>query len=196
MICYSVWNMKIYTRTGDKGETSLIGGKRVSKNDPRIVAYGCVDELNSNIGLVIALLKNRNLFSDLVDILILIQNELFIVGSDLADPNYSLENKYETPRVQEKMALHLESIIDRFEKELKPITFFILPGGSIEASSLHVTRSIARRTETAVAMLSKDQAINPAILIYLNRLSDFMFIAARLLNKRLGIEDVAWKPSL
>jgi cob(I)alamin adenosyltransferase len=94
------------------------------------------------------------------------------------------------------MALHLESIIDRFEKELKPITFFILPGGSIEASSLHVTRSIARRTETAVAMLSKDQAINPAILIYLNRLSDFMFIAARLLNKRLGIEDVAWKSSL
>lgn len=186
--------MKIYTRTGDKGETGLIGGKRVSKNDPRIVAYGCVDELNSNIGLVIALLKNRNLFSDLVDILILIQNELFIVGSDLADPNYSLENKSETPRVQEKMALHLESIIDRFEKELKPITFFILPGGSIEASSLHVTRSIARRTETAVATVSKDQTINPAILIYLNRLSDFMFIAARLLNKRLGIEDVAWKP--
>ena len=196
MICYSVWNMKIYTRTGDKGETGLIGGIRVSKNDPRIVAYGCVDELNSNIGLVIALIKNRNLFSDLVDILILIQNELFIVGSDLADPNYSLENKYETPRVQEKMALHLESIIDTFEKELKPITFFILPGGSIEASSLHVTRSIARRTETAVAMLSKDQTINPAILIYLNRLSDFLFIAARLLNKRLGIEDVAWKPSL
>ena len=196
MICCSVWNMKIYTRTGDKGETGLIGGIRVSKNDPRIVAYGCVDELNSNIGLVIALLKNRNLFSDLVDILILIQNELFIVGSDLADPNYSLENKYETPRVHEKMALHLESIIDTFEKELKPITFFILPGGSIEASSLHVTRSIARRTETAVAMLSKDQTINPAILIYLNRLSDFLFIAARLLNKRLGIEDVAWKPSL
>jgi cob(I)alamin adenosyltransferase len=196
MICYSVWNMKIYTRTGDKGETGLIGGIRVSKNDPRIVAYGCVDELNSNIGLVIALLKNRNLFSDLVDILILIQNELFIVGSDLADPNYSLENKYETPRVHEKMVLHLESIIDTFEKELKPITFFILPGGSIEASSLHVTRSIARRTETAVAMLSKDQTINPAILIYLNRLSDFLFIAARLLNKRLGIEDVAWKPSL
>jgi cob(I)alamin adenosyltransferase len=188
--------MKIYTRTGDKGETGLIGGIRVSKNDPRIVAYGCVDELNSNIGLVIALIKNRNLFSDLVDILILIQNELFIVGSDLADPNYSLENKYETPRVHEKMALHLESIIDTFEKELKPITFFILPGGSIEASSLHVTRSIARRTETAVAMLSKDQTINPAILIYLNRLSDFLFIAARLLNKRLGIEDVAWKPSL
>ena len=195
MICYSVWNMKIYTRTGDKGETSLIGGKRVSKNDPRIVAYGCVDELNSNIGLVIALLKNRNLFSDLVDILLLIQNELFIVGSDLADPNYSLENKYETPRVQEKMASHLEAIIDRFEKELEPITFFILPGGSIEASSLHVTRSVARRTETAVAIVSKDQTINPAILIYLNRLSDFMFIAARLLNKRLGIEDVAWKPS-
>ena len=190
-------NMKIYTRTGDKGETGLIGGKRLSKNDPRIIAYGCIDELNSNIGLVIALLKNRDLFSDLIDILILIQNELFIVGSDLADPNYSIENKYKTPRVQERMALNLESLIDRFEKELKPITFFILPGGSIEASYVHMARSIARRAETAVvAVISKGQTINPAILIYVNRLSDFLFIAARIINNRLKIGDVAWKSSL
>ena len=189
--------MKIYTRTGDKGETGLIGGKRVPKNDPRIIAYGCIDELNSNIGLVIALLKNRDLFSDLIDILILIQNELFIVGSDLADPNYSIENKYKTPRVQERMALNLESLIDRFEKELKPITFFILPGGSIEASYVHMARSIARRAETAVvAVISKGQTINPAILIYVNRLSDFLFIAARIINNRLKIGDVAWKSSL
>ena len=188
--------MKIYTRTGDRGETGLIGGKRVSKNDPRIVAYGCVDELNSNVGLVISLLKNNKLFSDLIEVLILIQNELFIVGSDLADPNYSVENEFKTPRVDERMALHLESVIDRFDDELRPITFFILPGGSIEASSVHVTRSIARRTETAVAVLSKSQTINPAILIYLNRLSDFLFTTARLVNKRLGVEDVAWKPSM
>jgi cob(I)alamin adenosyltransferase len=188
--------MKIYTRTGDRGETGLIGGKRVSKNDPRIVAYGYVDELNSNVGFVISLLKNKKLFSDLINILILIQNELFIVGSDLADPNYSVENKQETLRVQKKMVSHLESVIDRFEEELKPITFFILPGGSIEASSIHVTRSVARRTETAVALLSKGQTINPTILIYLNRLSDFLFIAARLVNKRLGIDDVAWKSSM
>jgi cob(I)alamin adenosyltransferase len=188
--------MKIYTRTGDRGETGLIGGKRVPKNDPRIVAYGCVDELNANVGLVISLLKNKKIFSDLIDILILIQNELFIVGSDLANPNHSVENEHKTPRVQEKMALHLESVIDRFEEELKPITFFIMPGGSIEASSVHITRSIARRTETAVAVVSKEQIINPAILIYLNRLSDFLFIAARVVNKRLGIEDIAWKSSI
>ena len=196
MICHSLEDMKIYTRTGDKGETGLIGGKRVPKNDPRIVAYGCVDELNSNVGLVISLLKNKKLFSDLIDILILIQNELFIVGSDLADPNYSVENEHQTPRVQEKMALHLEAVIDKFDEELKPITFFILPGGSLEASSVHVARSIARRTETAVAVLSKSQTINPAILIYLNRLSDFLFTAARVVNKRLGIDDVQWKSSM
>jgi cob(I)alamin adenosyltransferase len=189
-------NMKIYTRTGDRGETGLIGGKRVSKDDPRIVAYGYVDELNSNVGLVISLLKNEKLFSDLIDIFILIQNELFVVGSDLADPNYSVEKEHHTPRIQEKMALHLESVIDRLDKELEPITFFILPGGSIQASSIHVTRSIARRTETAVAVLSKSQTINPAILIYLNRLSDFLFIAARIANKRLEIDDVAWKSSI
>jgi cob(I)alamin adenosyltransferase len=196
MICHSLEDMKIYTRTGDRGETGLIGGKRVPKNDPRIVAYGCVDELNSNVGLVISLLKNKKLFSDLIDILILIQNELFIVGSDLADPNYSVENEHQSPRVQEKMALHLEAVIDKFDEELKPITFFILPGGSLEASSVHVTRSIARRTETAVALLSKGQTTNPAILIYLNRLSDFLFTAARVVNKRLGIDDVAWKSSM
>src|ERR671926_754254 len=105
--------MKIYTRTGDRGEIGLIGGKRVSKNDPRIVAYGCVDELNSNVGFVISLLKNNKLFSDLIEVLILIQNELFVVGSDLADPNYSVENEFKTPRVHERMALHLESVIDR-----------------------------------------------------------------------------------
>jgi cob(I)alamin adenosyltransferase len=196
MICHSLEDMKIYTRTGDKGETGLIGGKRVPKNDPRIVAYGCVDELNSNVGLVISLLKNKKLFSDLIDILILIQNELFIVGSDLADPNYSVENEHQTPRVQEKMALHLEAVIDKFDEELKPITFFILPGGSLEASSVHVARSIARRTETAVALLSKGQTTNPAILIYLNRLSDFLFTAARVVNKRLGIDDVQWSSSM
>lgn len=188
--------MKIYTRTGDKGETGLIGGKRVLKDDPRIIAYGYVDELNSNVGLVISLLKNKKLFSDLIDILILIQNELFIVGSDLADPNYSVETESHTPRIQEKMALHLELVIDRLDEELKPISFFILPGGSIQAASIHVTRSIARRAETAVAVLTKSQIINPAILIYLNRLSDFLFIAARIVNKRLEIEDVAWKPSI
>ena len=189
--------MKIYTKTGDKGETGLIGGKRIPKSDPRIISYGLIDELNSNVGLTISLLnlKNNNLFSDLIDLLIKIQNDLFAIGSDLADPTYPMENKYKIPRTDEKMVLYLESEIDKFEKEVVPITFFILPGGSVESSILHVSRSIARRTETAVTALSKSQTINPAILIYLNRLSDLLFVAARLVNKRIGVEDVAWKSS-
>jgi len=189
--------MKIYTKTGDKGETGLIGGKRIPKSDPRIISYGLIDELNSNVGLIISLLnlKNNNLFSDLIDLLIKIQNDLFAIGSDLADPTYPMENKYKIPRTDEKMVLYLESEIDKFDKEVVPITFFILPGGSIESSILHVSRSIARRTETAVTALSKSQTINPAILIYLNRLSDLLFVAARLVNKRIGVEDVAWKSS-
>jgi|SRR5689334_14079149 len=187
--------MKIYTKTGDKGETGLIGGKRVPKCDLRIISYGLIDELNSNVGLTISLLnlKNDHLFSDLNDLLITIQNDLFVIGSDLADPTYPMENEYKIPRTDEKMVSYLESVIDRFEKELVPITFFILPGGSIESSFLHVSRSIARRTETAVTTLSQSQTINPVILIYLNRLSDLLFVAARLVNKRIGIEDVAWK---
>jgi cob(I)alamin adenosyltransferase len=190
--------MKIYTKTGDKGETSLIGGIRISKGDPRIVAYGSVDELNSNIGIAISSLgvKNRDLFLDLINIMTRIQSELFIVGSDLADPRFPAgsQNQYKTPRTKEKMASALEGAIDKFETELEPITFFILPGGSIEASLFHVTRTIARRAESAVTILSKDQIINPIVLVYLNRLSDFLFVAARLINKRLGIKDIAWRP--
>ncbi|MBV9177110.1 MAG: cob(I)yrinic acid a,c-diamide adenosyltransferase [Nitrososphaeraceae archaeon] len=189
--------MKIYTKKGDKGETDLIGGKRVSKSDPRIMAYGLIDELNSNIGLTISFLnsKNTTLFPDLIDLLIKIQNDLFAIGSDLADPRYPMENQYAISRTDEKMASYLEFAIDELDKELLPIKFFILPGGSIESSFLHVTRSVARRTETAVAALSKSQTINPAILIYLNRLSDLLFVAARLANKRNGIEDIFWESS-
>jgi cob(I)alamin adenosyltransferase len=191
--------MKIYTKTGDKGETGLIGGKRISKGDPRIVAYGSVDELNSNIGIAISSLtvKDRHLFLDLINIMTCIQSELFIVGSDLADPRYPAgnQNQYQTTRTEENMASALEDAIDKFETELEPITFFILPGGSIEASLLHITRTIARRAEIAATLLSKDQIINPIVLVYLNRLSDFLFVAARLINKRLGIKDVAWRPS-
>ena len=189
--------MKIYTKTGDKGETSLIGNKRVSKSDPRIIAYGSIDELNSNIGLSISILnlKNRDTFSDLIDLLVKVQNDLFIIGSDLADPAYLLENEGDTPRVEENMASYLECVIDKFETELLPINFFILPGGSTESSLLHISRSIARRAETTVTALSKSQTINPAIITYLNRLSDMLFVAARLINKRMGVEDVPWRSS-
>ncbi|MEP0824402.1 MAG: cob(I)yrinic acid a,c-diamide adenosyltransferase [Nitrososphaera sp.] len=188
--------MKIYTKTGDMGETGLIGGMRVSKADPRIVAYGAVDELNSCIGLAISFMREnggRQLqpLSDLVDVLVQVQNDLFVVGSDLADPTYPEPSK--TPRTSKMMASALEHNIDRFEAELQPITFFILPGGSIEASLLHQARGVARRAETAAVSLAKCETVNPAIIVYLNRLSDLLFVSARLANKRLGVPDVAWR---
>jgi cob(I)alamin adenosyltransferase len=185
--------VKIYTKTGDKGETRLIGGKHVNKADPRITAYGEVDELNSSIGLAISFLRSRqDLLSDVADILEQVQNDLFVLGSDLADPLWPPANS-ETPRTSEKMASTLEPIIDRIESELESITFFILPGGSIEASLLHLSRGIARRAERSVVSLSKSQPLNPAIIVYLNRLSDLLFVTARLANKRLGIQDLPWR---
>ncbi len=184
--------MKIYTKTGDKGETGLIGGTRISKADQRIVAYGTVDEINSNIGLAISLLgPKQDIFSDLIQVLTGIQNDLFLVGSDLADPDYP-ESRYGTRRISENMVTKLEATIDRFESELTPITFFILPGGSTEASLLHVCRSVSRRAETEVVALSKTARINPVIVMYLNRLSDLFFVSARLANKRQNVPDIAW----
>jgi cob(I)alamin adenosyltransferase len=190
--------MKIYTRTGDKGETGLIGGKRVSKDNSRIFAYGSVDELNSHIGLAISLLslKDKVLFRDVINLLTRVQNDLFIIGSDLADPRSLSEtqtqNQHKTPRVTKNMISHLEDTIDKFEMQLTPIAFFILPGGSIESSSLHISRSIARRAEIATIALSKSETINLNIIVYLNRLSDLLFVCGRLVNKGLGVEDLAW----
>ena len=185
--------MKIYTRTGDKGETGLIGGARVSKADPRIVAYGAVDELNSNIGLAIAFLSRHGGFADLCETLTRVQSDLFVVGSDLADASYP-ENKFKSPRADEKMTSALEPVIDKFEGELDPITYFILPGGSVESSILHKCRGVARRAESKVVALARGKdPVNPAIGVYLNRLSDLLFVAARLANKRIGTPDVPWK---
>lgn len=190
--------MKIYTGTGDKGETGLIGGKRIPKGDSRIIAYGSVDELNSHIGLVLSILrlKDKDLFEDIINFLIGLQNDLFVIGSDLADPKYLSENEIQdqrkTPRVEKNMISHLEGTIDRFEMQLDPINFFILPGGSIESSLLQISRSVTRRTETVIATLSKNEHINPHIIVYLNRLSDLLFVCGRLVNKRLGVKDIAW----
>jgi cob(I)alamin adenosyltransferase len=190
--------MKIYTGTGDKGETGLIGGKRIPKGDSRIIAYGSVDELNSHIGLVLSILrlKDKDLFEDIINFLIGVQNDLFVIGSDLADPKYPSENEIQdqrkTPRVEKNMISRLEGTIDRFEMQLDPINFFILPGGSIESSLLQISRSVTRRTETAIAILSKNEHINPHIIVYLNRLSDLLFVCGRLVNKRLGVKDIAW----
>ncbi|HEY8523273.1 MAG TPA: cob(I)yrinic acid a,c-diamide adenosyltransferase [Nitrososphaeraceae archaeon] len=191
--------MKIYTKTGDKGLTGLIDGKRIPKSDIRIIAYGSIDELNSYIGLSISLLsqhrnnnnnKNNQSFSDIIITLNRIQNELFIIGSDLADPDLS---KPTSLRVQSPMITVLENDIDNYEKELSPITYFILPGGSVESSTLHIARSITRRAETNVSKLLLKDTINNLVLIYLNRLSDLLFVLSRTVNKRLQILDIAWK---
>lgn len=179
--------VKIYTRGGDKGETSLIGGKRASKSSVRIDAYGNVDELNSAIGVVISFIDDK----EVKDILAKVQNELFIVGSDLADPSYP-ENPNKTPRVSDAMVKQMEGIIDKYEEEVGSIQYFILPGGTKEASLLHLARGIARRAERIAVELSLSESVNPAVIAYLNRLSSLLFVFARLVNKRKGVKDVAW----
>lgn len=188
--------MKIYTKTGDRGETGLIGGRRISKHHARIIAYGTVDELNSSVGLGLATFRSSqhaNDFSDLIEILLTIQNDLFTLGADLADDSLSTDNRYRSPRISDDMITTVEKTIDTLEEDLPPITFFILPGGSLESGQLHLSRSIARRSEISVIALSKAEEINPLTIIYLNRLSDLFFVMARTANKRLGIPDNAWK---
>ena len=178
--------MKIYTKTGDEGKTSLFDNSRVWKSDQRILSYGSVDELNSSLGIALSL----ELDPEIRDILIKLQNDLFIVGSDLANPNMSDKKIRTSP----EMITFLEQKIDLLEPQLKPLTSFILPGGTLLASILHLSRTIARRAETHVIALSQNEEINKDAAIYLNRLSDLMFVLARTINQRKNISDIVWKP--
>ena len=178
--------MKIYTKTGDDGNTGLQGDFRISKSHPRIIAYGTVDEANAAIGVVLT----NTLDDDISQLLNQIQNDLFLLGSDLSNQNLNdLKN-----RVTLEMIEKLEESIDTFESELPPITNFILPGGNVAASQIHQVRTIVRRAETLVVKLSDKDEINSNCIKYLNRLSDLMFVIGRLINKRNGIEDIIWKP--
>lgn len=177
--------VKIYTKTGDDGTTGLIGGKRMKKTNPRIIAYGTVDEINSTIGIVLS----STLDPDVNEILTKVQNDLFVVGADLANPDLKdLAN-----RVTNDMVEYLENQIDRLESELPPITFFILPGGSPLASQVHLARSVCRRAEINILEIAEKEQINKICQIYINRLSDLLFVIARTINKRKKIKDVAWK---
>ena len=178
-------DVKIYTKTGDDGTTGLIGNKRVKKSNPRIATYGIVDELNAAIGIVLS----SKLSTDIRELLTKIQNDLFVVGADLANPN--LDN--ESNRVTPEMVLFLEDEIDGLEGKLDPITFFILPGGDLIASHIHLARAICRRAEVHIVSLSEIEKINNECLVYMNRLSDLLFVIARTINKRKKISDVAWK---
>ena len=182
--------MKIYTKTGDKGDTGLIDGSRISKSDLRIIAYGVVDEANSHIGLIISNIERNSIFDDVKKILLNVQQDLFILGAELANPNTL---KDDNMLVKREMISTIEKYIDKFESELAPLSNFILPGGSIESSLLHICRTVVRRAETSAVALAKEQKINQEILTYLNRISDLFFVLARVTNKRQKRDDIPWK---
>ncbi len=182
--------MKIYTKTGDQGETSVIGG-RVSKDDLRIETYGTIDECNSFVGLAIAALRKEGSTGTFDDVLLdleIIQHELFDCGSDLAYVNPSASGY----KVSESMVKSLEGSIDKYDAETPDITKFILPGGTEAASLMHVCRTVVRRSERLVVTLYKTTEINVEVLRYLNRLSDWFFTVARLVNHRAGVQDITY----
>ncbi|HEY6332228.1 MAG TPA: cob(I)yrinic acid a,c-diamide adenosyltransferase [Blastocatellia bacterium] len=171
---------KVYTRAGDTGETSLVGGKRVSKAAARVDAYGDVDELNSVIGLARAKVEDQ----EIDDVLAHLQNDLFTVGADLASPN-----EIEVPRITEAFVTELEKFSDQYLAETGPLTEFILPGGSEAGATLHLARTVARRAERRIVELGQTEEYNPEVVAYLNRLSDLLFILARAVNRRQAIPE-------
>ena len=187
---------KIYTRTGDNGSTGLTDGSRVLKHSSRPEAYGTVDELNSTLGLVYFYLNDKDHSDEYIEIKNLIkeiQNDLFDLGADLSTP--SSKTKYPPLRIKENQVTKLENQIDKFNNDLSPLNSFILPGGSETSSFLHLSRTVARRAERVVSLLASEETINIQTLIYLNRLSDLLFVLCRVLNEN-GLNDVLWIPGL
>ncbi len=181
--------MKIYTKTGDKGETGLFGGERVSKNSFRIDAYGTIDELNAFIGLVIIEVSDKSV----KDLLQKIQNWLFSIGADLATPDNERTKKLNVFRTTEEYYLYIENEIDKYESKLDELKNFILPGGTKGAALLHICRTITRRAERMVVALNSTVKIGNNIIIFLNRLSDLFFVLARFDNAVTGTPDIEWK---
>jgi cob(I)alamin adenosyltransferase len=179
--------VKIYTRTGDSGETALLGGKRVSKADPRVAAYGDIDELNAWLGLA----RAGALAGALTAMLEEIQRDLFAIGSRLADPGSKVANRVEKTAVTGEDVKRLEDWIDQLESEVPVLRRFILAGGSSGGASLHVARTICRRAERSVVGLGPEQ-VESEVLVYLNRLSDLLFVMARVANRRDGAPELEW----
>lgn len=180
--------MKVYTRKGDDGSTGLIGGTRVSKDDIRIEAYGTVDELNSWLGLI----RDQEAASEYKTELVEIQEHLFSIGSHLAsDPN---KGRMALPEVPESAVSRLEQGIDEMEATLEPMTNFVLPGGHEAVSKIHIARCVCRRAERRVITLSKNAQIDPLLIRYLNRLSDYLFVLSRRVNLTAKGEEIPWKP--
>ena len=189
--------MTIYTKTGDDGDTALFGGGRVPKNDRRVEAYGAVDELNSFVGLALTSITDTDADAD-ADAgvrrgLLLIQNDLFALGANLATPGGDDSRpRPKTPDVPVARVAAMEEWIDQATEELPELRQFVLPGGTEAAAMLHVCRSVCRRAERAVVALGREEPLDPGIVPYLNRLSDLLFVWARLENHRGGQADVPW----
>ncbi len=181
--------MKIYTKTGDGGETGLFGGPRVKKDDPRVEAYGEVDELNAAVGAARALVEDPEIDLQLAKI----QEELFCVGAELATP-HGAKARSAIPPVDAAWAARLEAAIDAWDRELPALTRFVLPGGTRTAAALHLARTVCRRAERRAVALAGEVEIDGTVLAYLNRLSDFLFVAARVANHRAGKEEPLWDP--
>lgn len=180
--------MKIYTKTGDMGETVLFGGEGVSKDHPRLQAYGSIDELNSFIGW----LRAAGLDADLDTVMHTAQNKLFAIGAELASPDRGrLEGRHEA--INENDVLDMEQQIDKWEDDLDPIKNFILPGGTEAASRAHCVRTVTRRAERLVVALKREVEIAPVIIRYLNRFSDLAFVLARIINHRAAVADIEWQ---
>jgi cob(I)alamin adenosyltransferase len=188
--------MKIYTKTGDRGDTGLFGGGRVRKDHVRVDAYGEVDELNSTLGLALVHLEAAG-EREMADGVRQVQADLFTIGANLATPapeDGGRENPY-IPALDPARVAALEAWIDAADAELEPLKTFILPGGSPAASALHLGRTVCRRAERRVVTLAAEATVDASQLIYLNRLSDLLFTLARLANHRAGVPDVPWVPN-
>ena len=182
---------RIYTRTGDDGTTSLFGGERVGKGNPRIDAYGTVDETNSIVGMARAHLRGEPGEDELDPVLGDLQDELFVLGADLATP---MDATPVVERIEDDHVTALEERIDRFDADLPPLEQFILPGGTPAGASLHSARTVCRRAERHIVEASTSTPINEQAMVYLNRLSDLFFVLARWANREAGVREDTWSP--
>lgn len=181
--------MKIYTKSGDEGTTSLIGGTRVSKSHYRVEAYGTVDELNAHMGLVRDLevnAKRENLFHQM-------QNKLFVIGAILASAPDNENNK--VPALKAEDVAVLEKAIDEMQNDLPPMHYFILPGGHTAVSFCHLARCVCRRAERLIVQLHEKEGVEPLVIVYLNRLSDYLFVLSRKVAQELNVQEIHWKGS-
>lgn len=180
--------MKIYTKTGDRGETGLVDGSRVGKDDLRVAAYGELDELNAALGVVLA----QPLPAQLGELLRGVQRDLFALGALLADPSAQVASRKAKAAVGAEHVGRLERAIDDAEEKLPPLRAFVLPGGSPAGAQLHLARTVCRRAERAIAALAAGQTLDPVLLVYVNRLSDLLFVLARRANQEAGAPEESW----